>query len=375
MKRVLRIVGWTLLGLFLIVAAVFFWASSGSLSNAEQAQLHTYDASPPSAHRDTFTVMTYNIGYLSGMTNNKPVERDSALFRENMAQAVNLIREVDPDFVALQEIDFGANRSLYVNQLDTLAARLGYTAASQAVNWDKRYLPFPYWPPSVHFGRTLSGQALLSRYPIRSHQRLELARSSRPFWSDAFYLDRLAQVSIVDVGGWPLAIINVHLEAFDEETREQQARQLRRIYNRYQAKQIPILLVGDFNSLRPGDRSMVPPGQRAALSSDKTMGIITNELNLDAAVPESAVLTSELRGTYPADDPKYKIDHIFYRRNRIKKTGATIVCGAPNPPSDHCAVVLSFRLPRPPDPSKTFPFPDDAFEVESISLDTLNEAG
>ena len=373
MKRVLRIVGWTLLGLCLVVAAVFFWASSGRLAEAEKAQIHTYDAASAPADRDTFTVMTYNIGYLSGMTNNEPVERDPSLFRRNMDQTVELIREADPDFVALQEVDFGAHRSLYVNQLDTLATRLGYTAASQAVNWDKRYLPFPYWPPSVHFGRVLSGQALLSRYPIRAHQRLELARTSRPFWSDAFYLDRLAQVSIVDIGGWPLAIINVHLEAFEEETREQQARQLRTLYDRYEAKQIPILLIGDFNSLRPGDRSMVPPGQRSALSGDKTMEIIMKELNLDAAVPESAVLTSEIRGTYPADDPRYKIDHIFYRRDRIKKTGTQIVCGAPDPPSDHCAVALSFRLPRPPDPSEEFPFPEDAFEVEPMSLDSSNE--
>jgi endonuclease/exonuclease/phosphatase family metal-dependent hydrolase len=364
MKRVLRIAGWALLSLLVLVAAIFFWASSGRLSASERAQRKTYEAAASGpADRDTFTVMTYNIGYLSGMTNNEPVERDPSLFRENMDQAAALIRRVDPDFIGLQEIDFGAQRSQNVHQLDTLATRLGYPAAAQAVNWDKRYLPFPYWPPSVHFGDVLSGQAVLSRYPIRSHQRVELQRPPRPFWSDAFYLDRLAQVSIVDIGGWPLVIINVHLEAFDEATREEQARQIRTLYNHYEAKQVPILLIGDFNSMRPGDRSMVPPGQRPALTSDETMNIIMDELNLDTAVPESAVLTAGIRGTYPADDPKYKIDHIFYRRDRIKKTSAKIWCGAPSPPSDHCAVSLSFRLPRPPDPSTTFPFPDDAFET------------
>jgi endonuclease/exonuclease/phosphatase family metal-dependent hydrolase len=96
------------------------------------------------------------------MTNNQPVVRSDSFLRENMAQALRLLREADADLIAFQEIDYDGRRSGYVHQLDTIATRLGYAAAAQAVNWDKRYLPFPYGRPAVNFGPMLSGQSLLS---------------------------------------------------------------------------------------------------------------------------------------------------------------------------------------------------------------------
>jgi hypothetical protein len=70
-----------------------------------------------------------------------------------------------------------------------------------AINWDKRYVPFPYWPITQQFGRTLSGQSILSRFPIQNHERHVLDRVAGNNWIyNAFYLDRLAQVAEIVVG-------------------------------------------------------------------------------------------------------------------------------------------------------------------------------
>lgn len=326
MKRFLAITG-SILAALLLTLLVFFWASSGRLPDEDLAQIKTYAAPPDSTAPDTLTVMTYNIGYLSGMTNNEPVVRPDSLFHANMDQVLSFFRKADPDVVGLQEIDFGGARVAGVHQLDTLATHLGYPVAAQAVNWDERYLPFPYGRPAVHFGRILSGQALLSRVPIRQHDRTVLSRPPQMFFRDAFYLDRLAQIVIVDVGGRALGLINVHLEAFDTETREQQARTVNALYDRLDSTGLPVLVLGDFNS-----------PLTASPKADSTMQLLLDGTALQPARGDTA------SATFPADTPSERIDYIFYPPSLAPPVRTQRWCGAPHPPSDHCAVAASFPL-------------------------------
>lgn len=355
MKRTLQVLG-TIAGVLLLCAVLFFlWASSGRLSEAELAQTKSYPAAPAPADRDTFTVMTYNIGYLSGTTNNEPVVRPDSLFHANMDQAIDLLRRSDPDFIGFQEIDFGAARSASVHQLDTLGVRLGYASAAEAVNWDERYVPFPYGRPAVHFGRVLSGQALLSRYPLHQHVRKELARPPQPLFRDAFYLDRLAQIAVADVGGQPLIIINVHLEAFDTDTRELQARTLNNLYKRLADLDVPILLLGDFNSVMPAARPEMEPDQRHRFAEDRTMDLLLEGTDLSPAISADDYESESPPNTFPASSPNRQLDHIFYRPGFITPIATEIECGAPQPPSDHCALILSFALSEPEAPVDTMP--------------------
>ena len=331
--------------ILLALAAVFFWASSGRLSEDELAQTKQYDAPASSTAPDSLTVTTYNLGYLSGMTNNEPVVRSDSFLAANMQEALALLHRTTSDVVAFQEIDYGSGRSGYVHQLDTLAARLNFATAAQAVNWDKRYIPFPYGRPAVHFGRTLSGQAVLSQFPIRQHQRVALSRPPQSFVRDAFYLDRLAQVVLLDLGGRSLAVINVHLEAFHAATRAKQARRVNAIYDQITAQGLPVLLLGDFNSPLPDSTSgRLPTDPRQAAAADSTMRLLLAETALRPTLPSRH---PHFSGTYPADAPAQKIDHIFYPPAFMTPVDRKIRCGAPSPPSDHCAVTASFRLAPP----------------------------
>jgi endonuclease/exonuclease/phosphatase family metal-dependent hydrolase len=342
MKRVAKTVSITFIVLMVAFTAFFVWASSGTRSAEELTAMTTY-AAEPAAPSDTLSVMTYNIGYLSGMTNNAPVVRSESLYAANMDSVVQMLRRTDPDIIGFQEIDFGAARSFYIHQLDTLAVRLGYAASATAINWDERYVPFPYSAnPAIHFGRVLSGQAVLSRYPIVRHERTELARTSRPFWSDAFYLDRLAQVVEIAVGRDTLVVINVHLEAFEEATRETQAREVRQIVERYADR--PVLLIGDFNSILPTARDAHPPGEQSAFANDETLALLLDGTALRPAFPDSAYAAPMAEiGTYPTDAPSRKIDHIFYTPDRIDAVSASVPA-TPSAPSDHRPVVMRFVM-------------------------------
>lgn len=347
MRRIFVLLGALLFTLVAAFVLFFLWASSGRIPAEAEQQVKTYSVRP-AASAETLTVTTYNIGYLSGMTNNRPVNPPASLFRENMDRAASLLRTIDPDVIGFQEIDYGASRSDNVHQLDTLAVRLGYPTAAQATNWDERYVPFPNWPPAVHFGRIHSGQAVLSRFSVAAHHRIALVRPPRSFFSDAFYLDRLAQVAVLEVGGRPLVVVNVHLEAFDGETRQQQARQVRALTEAYLKTGAPLVLLGDFNSVFSGTLASLPSEARARFRDDTTMDRVQVD-GLAPGFPADPPPGERVPGTYPADAPSRKIDHVLYTTDWMTPTGRSMHCGpASHPPADHCAVSLT-AVVSPPD--------------------------
>ncbi|MCS6815414.1 MAG: endonuclease/exonuclease/phosphatase family protein, partial [Cyanobacteria bacterium] len=208
--QVLIVIGVSVLVGLLVLVGFFGWASSASYPRDRYAELVTFNNKAPAILSNEATIVTYNIGYLSGLTNNQAVQRDAELFTQNLQTVLTALSRVQPDIIGLQEIDIASRRSFGVNQVTALAEGLSLTMGAIAINWDKRYVPFPYFPPSAHFGRVVSGQAILSRYPIQTHERVVLESvPTHPFWYRAFYLDRLAQVSQIQLGNQPIVVINV----------------------------------------------------------------------------------------------------------------------------------------------------------------------
>jgi len=338
LRAILALVG--LLGLG--GGALLLWADS-PLPNTEHAQQKTYAAPPASADRDTFTIMTYNLGHLAGANPKGDSPIPDGVLATHMDEAVALIRQADPDVIGFQDIDFGAARSGTVHQLDTIATRLGYTAAGQAIGWNDRYLPFS--------GPVVSGQALLSRFPLRRHVRRKLP-SPRPFWKTWISPRSLVQVTAVDIGGWPLVVMNAHLRAPTPSGREAQARRVNEYYDRLAQHGFPVVLLGSFGS--------VMPSVLATPSTDNTMELLLQGTDLQPALSsESAQIMGTTAGTYPAPNATRKIDYIFYRPGFFTPVGSEIRCGGASPPSPHCAVAMSFLLPRPKDKLPEKRIPDD----------------
>lgn len=324
-----------------IVAFVLFysWASSSSLVKDKLSEVIVYShwEAPDelSENREIFTVMTYNIGYLSGMTNNLPVKTNKGLFEKNMTALLETLEQIQPDFIGLQEVDYRSNRSYYIDQLDGIVKKCRFPYAIKAVNWDKRYVPFPYWPPSVHFGKMLSGQAVVSRRPILSAERIVLEKpGNNAFYYNAFYPDHLVQVVKIKAGTGNLVILNVHLEAFDQENREDQAEHVLNIYRSFK-DDYPVLLIGDFNCVPPDapQKKNFTDEPGADYSTDRTIEILFKEKSLKTAFPAAF--------TFPAHKPTRKLDYIFYNHDKIKFIGGSIP-GIDS--SDHLPLVMRFSL-------------------------------
>ncbi|MCP5049176.1 MAG: hypothetical protein GY940_18550 [bacterium] len=316
----------------LVVAfvAFYFWAGSGTLPEEKLSEIISYHDSTPQSpgNTGTFTIMTYNIGYLSGMTNNQSIRPGKELFDKNMRAVVTQLKKNPPDIITFQEIDYDSKRSYYVEQLQTIAVKAGYTYGAKAVNWDNRYVPFPYWPPSVHFGKVLSGQAVLSRWPISNAERIVLEKpESNAFYYNKFYLDRLIQVVKIGIGGHTLVVLNVHLEAFDQETRESQVQRVMETYRSYKDN-YPVLLIGDFNAPPPDalQKKNFADEPEADFTTDKTIAFILKESSLKAAFMEvPAEKNQDSVFTFPSDKPTRKLDYIFYHHEKITLVSADTV--------------------------------------------------
>lgn len=312
--------------LLLIVACVifFFWASSPTLEETEYAKLVEIDVKNKQENDSVFSIVTYNIGYLSGMTNNLAVPKPKELFDKNLEKVLSETKKENPDIIAFQEIDYDASRSYYINQ-QTEIAKLGYKYNAQAINWDETYVPFPYWPPTMHFGKVVSGQSIISKYVLKDHERIVLERvADAPFYRDTFYLERLAQVVKVTLNEQEVVLINVHLEAFDKQTRVNQFEEVLVLFNKYKDK-YPTILLGDFNS------------------SAKDENAIIQKLFTMESVGNAAFNIVNLDNTFNSKDPFERIDYIFYTKNSIEYISGKVL-NSFGQASDHLPVQMKFKL-------------------------------
>lgn len=337
-KMIMTIMSFIIVIIALALVIFYYWASSSSLPKEKLAEI-TILPGPSAVSADkgeTLILMTYNIGYLSGMENNLPIRTTKVTFEKNMQTVLQLLEDVKPDFIGIQEIDFHSRRSYYADQLQAIAENIGYKYVATGVNWDKHYVPFPYWPLSVQFGEMLSGQAVLSLWPIISAKWITLGKpGNNPFYYNAFYLERLVQVVKIKIKEKEIILLNVHLEAFDGPTREKQARKVLDIYRSFK-NDYPVLIMGDFNCVPPDAPQKKDfrdePG--ADFTGEETIELFLEEKSLSEAEPVTF--------TFPSDIPTRKLDYIFYNHEKISYVKSWVPTGITS--SDHLPLLMKFSL-------------------------------
>lgn len=323
MNRLFKILIGIILVLLIGFVGFFFWSSSSVHPVEEYNKIILTNMENSVKNDSVFSLLTYNIGYLSGMTNNLPIAKSKSLFDGNLSKVKAILKPLNIDILAFQEIDYASARSFDINQQLEIA-ELGYPFVAQAVNWDKRYLPFPYFPISMQFGHVYSGQSILSHFPVKSQKRLVLdAVADAPFYWTSFYLDRLAQVVEIQIKNRTVIVINVHLEAFDKSTRVKQTKKVLALYNSYK-NEYPTLLVGDFNSdIRFPDASIAP------IINCPDIGI--------------AAFNKPYSNTFNSINPTERIDYIFYNKNFIEEIGSRVLTEMGDA-SDHLPLMIRFKL-------------------------------
>lgn len=332
MKRVLKTMALLLSVAVLALGIFIYYAIGPGVSESKFPRSGVLELGPAQPAPDKpgqITVVSYNIGYGSGLKNNQePVTE--AEHKANLEKMAADLQKLKPDLLFLQEVDFRSRRSFGVDQMKFLAEKLGLAHAAYVLTWNKNYVAWPYWPPERHFGRVVSGQAVLSRFPIKSQQLIEFPKpSTNAFWYNWFYLDRIVQHLILDLGGEQVSVYNLHLEAFAAATREEQIGQLGRLIKAdpFAAK----IAAGDFNLADP----ILPDREDSDRDSKGLLKVFAANTGTQAFQTEKPFYSM------PSNEPYKLIDHIFFSpRFRLEKAGNI----ADSTASDHLAVwaILGF---------------------------------
>ena len=169
--------------------------------------------------------------------------KEEALF--NINGSINTVKELNSDFVLLQEVDVKSTRSYKINQNKMFIDNLVNYDNVFCCNYDTAYLPYPLY--DMH-GKTYAGVSTFSRYKIEEAKRVEYTISDT--LSKLFDVDRCFSVSIIDVeNGKKLYIVNSHMSAYDKggTIREKQIAELNEFLTICKQNGDYVLVGGDFN--------------------------------------------------------------------------------------------------------------------------------
>lgn len=205
------------------------------------------------------TVTTFNIGYAGldkdqnffadGGTNSRAESKERV--ESNLAGIWNYLKDINSDFLLLQEVDLNSSRSFEINQLDFLKERLNNYSYIYGVNYRVPWVPVPLTNP---MGKVESGIMTFSKYEINQAYRYDLPGKEK--WPiQLFELDRCFTESRFKVdSGDELVLVNLHLSAFDEGglIRQQQLNYLKEYIENEFKKGNHLILGGDWNHNLPG---------------------------------------------------------------------------------------------------------------------------
>tara|TARA_R110001592_G_scaffold12055_3_gene58467 strand:- start:300 stop:1064 length:765 start_codon:yes stop_codon:yes gene_type:complete len=235
----------------------------------------------------TLKILSFNI--LHGATTANTFDLD---------HIAKVIADVDPDLVALQEVDFKTRRARGYD----LATELGQRTKMASV----------FAKAMDHDGGEY-GEAILSRYSFESTRRIMLP------YTEGHEPRAAVSATVRLPGGELLTFMGTHLDHESQADREAQATALNQ-----EAAPIthPIILAGDFN----------------ATPESKTISILKNFWTVACGENPPP--------TFPSDDPKIKIDYVMFAPSERWSVVETQVL-QDSVASDHCAYLVTLTLSAP----------------------------
>jgi len=239
----------------------------------------------PDSHWRSVRVATYNIHRSRGLDG-----------RTNPARIAEVIRTIDPDVIALQEvIGAGPSSNGHAEEIGALVG-MGWVMAH-----------------TRHLRGCLFGNVVLSRHPITHHAQYDLSwKTQEP---------RCCQRVDIAFGSDTLHLYNVHLGTAFLERRHQAGRLAAILHDRRVG--MPKIMLGDFN--------------------EWTKGLATSVLSERL---QSIDLRKHLRRrrTYPGVFPVLHLDHIYYEgqveveKLDLPRTRLSLMA------SDHLPLVADLRV-------------------------------
>ncbi len=230
-------------------------------------------------------ILTFNIYHGATMNNDFDLNK--------IAQLIN---SVNPDLVALQEVDYKTKRSRKMDLATELAKLTGL---------------IPLFGRAMYYDGGEYGLGILSKYTFIKTQNHLLPYSEG-------YEPRAALEILFELNtGDTVRFVTTHLD--HTKNSNDRINQIKRIRQLFDKNDYPTILAGDFNASPESEEIKILKKVWTSCSGDKDIS------------------------TYPSDKPERTIDYIFFKpKNSWEISKYKVICD--KIASDHCAVlsILSF---------------------------------
>ena len=215
----------------------------------------------------------------------------------NLDVIAKVIIDANPDFVALQEVDYKTNRAKKYD----LVTELGW-----------RTKMAPIYARAMHYDDGEYGEGVLSKHTFLNTRNVPL-----PHLHDDEPRAAL-EITTVLPSNDTISFIGTHLDHLKLETNKiMQAKEINKVFS---SNKYPTLLAGDLN----------------AEPDSETMNILESfwTASYDRTNPEP---------TFSSENPTQKIDYVlFYPKHKWKVLETKVICDTIA--SDHCAYLVTLQL-------------------------------
>lgn len=183
-----------------------------------------FEYTPNTATKDAVKERTLNIGSFN-IAGGREVNKDLRVLADD-------ILEQELDIVGLQEVDYNASRSDYVDFMKELSTYTGYKYYQfyEAIDFTEMF--------DDHTGSY--GIGILSKYPITSYENIKLTETDKAAWIEGRTLGH----AVIDVNGTEINFFTTHLTIRSDSIRATEFQTLNEKLNTYKN----VILTGDFNN-------------------------------------------------------------------------------------------------------------------------------
>jgi endonuclease/exonuclease/phosphatase family metal-dependent hydrolase len=357
-----KFIKWTIgtVTVLLVLVVALVWLTTFHPAALQPAPVTCAQAAPLLRPGQSLKIMTWNVQFMAGKNyvffsdlpaGDAPDERPSrADITKTLAEVARVIQAENPDMVLLQEVDDGAARTDYENQLARLATLISpeYACQTEAFYWKAAYVPHP----RIH-GAAGMKLAILSRYQISSAQRHQLALIPADPLSQQFNLKRaILEARLPVAGGGDVVALDTHLDAFAQgtDTMERQVGEVDALLASLTRAGRPWVVGGDFNLL-PTDqaRAALPASHQSFYNPQTEIALLYAHYQAVPSFAETSGPDAQRWYTYFSNDPAIgrpdrTLDYLFFAPtiqlgNHDVRRHDTLAI------SDHLPIIAEFRLP------------------------------